>query len=79
MDAAGNDDPQIPERPNVSDVTISRSSLAASELPVYVGVAMDRITLVDDAALASRADRCSQGRTGRSDACAGRRVRRAQH
>jgi RNA polymerase sigma factor for flagellar operon FliA len=55
MDAAGNDDPQIPERPNVSDVTISRSSLAASELPVYVGVAMDRITLVDDAALASRA------------------------
>lgn len=39
----------------MSEVTISRSMLAASELPVYSGVSMVRITLVGDAALAARA------------------------
>ncbi|MFZ1244315.1 MAG: 3'-5' exonuclease [Azonexus sp.] len=36
-------------------MTISRSMLAASELPVYSGVPMARITLVDNAGLAERA------------------------
>ncbi|MDP2881224.1 MAG: 3'-5' exonuclease [Azonexus sp.] len=36
-------------------MTISRSMLAASELPIYSGVSMDRITLVDDASLAAPA------------------------
>jgi len=39
----------------VSQVTISRSMLAESELPVYSGVSMARITLVDNAGLAERA------------------------
>lgn len=39
----------------MSQVTISRSMLAASELPVYSGVSMARITLVDNAGLAERA------------------------
>ena len=39
----------------MSEVTISRSMLAASELPVYSGVPMARITLVDNAGLAERA------------------------
>lgn len=55
MDAAGNDDGTTQERTILSEVTISRSMLAASELPIYTGVSMARITLVDDAALAARA------------------------
>lgn len=55
MDAAGNEDGTDPERTNLSEVTISRSMLAASELPIYNGVSMARITLVGDAALAGRA------------------------
>jgi RNA polymerase sigma factor for flagellar operon FliA len=55
MDAADNDDGACLERGVLSDVTISRSMLAASELPIYTGVSMARITLVDDAALAARA------------------------
>jgi len=43
------------ERRIVSQVTISRSMLAESELPVYSGVSMARITLVDNAGLAERA------------------------
>ncbi len=39
----------------MSQVTISRSMLAESELPVYSGVSMARITLVDNAGLAERA------------------------
>jgi len=39
----------------LSEVTISRSMLAASELPVYSGVPMARVTLVDNAGLAERA------------------------
>ena len=39
----------------MSEVTISRSMLAASELPVYSGVPMARVTLVDNAGLAERA------------------------
>jgi len=34
---------------------MSRSMLAASQLPIYSGVSMARVTLVDDAALAARA------------------------
>ena len=34
---------------------MSRRMLAASDLPIYSGIAMDRITLVDDAALAAKA------------------------
>lgn len=55
MDAAGNDDGARLERGILSEVTISRSMLAASELPIYSGVSMARITLVGDAALAERA------------------------
>ena len=55
MDAAGNEDGTDPERTNLSEVTISRSMLASSELPIYNGVSMARITLVGDAALAGRA------------------------
>lgn len=55
MDAAGNEDATDAERTNLSEVTISRSMLAASELPIYNGVSMARITLVGDAALAERA------------------------
>lgn len=39
----------------MSQVTISRSMLAESELPVYSGVSMARITLVYNAGLAERA------------------------
>jgi len=55
MDAAGNDDGTGQERAILSEVTMSRSLLAASDLPIYSGIAMDRITLVDDAALAAQA------------------------
>lgn len=55
MDAAGNEDGTTPECTILSEVTMSRSMLAASELPIYNGVSMARITLVDDAALAARA------------------------
>ncbi len=55
MDAAGNEDGTDPERTNLSEVTISRSMLASSELPIYIGVAMDRITLVSEAPQAERA------------------------
>jgi len=55
MDAAGNEDGTGLERTRLSDVTISRSMLAASELPIYNGVSMARISLVDDAALAAKA------------------------
>ena len=39
----------------MSDVTFSRRELAESDLPIYAGVGMDRITLVNDAALAVQA------------------------
>lgn len=39
----------------MSDVTISRRTLAASDLPVYPGIAMGRISLVGDATMAARA------------------------
>ena len=39
----------------MSDVTFSRRELAESDLPIYAGVGMDRITLVNDAALAAQA------------------------
>ncbi|MBL8430720.1 MAG: 3'-5' exonuclease domain-containing protein 2 [Dechloromonas sp.] len=39
----------------MSEVTISRSMLAASELPIYHGVTMARISLVGDAAVVERA------------------------
>ncbi|AXS80053.1 3'-5' exonuclease [Dechloromonas sp. HYN0024] len=39
----------------MSDVTFSRRALAESDLPIYAGVAMDRISLVNDAALAAQA------------------------
>lgn len=39
----------------MSEVTISRRLLAASELPIYPGVGLDRISLVVDAPLAARA------------------------
>jgi RNA polymerase sigma factor for flagellar operon FliA len=55
MDAAGNEDGTTRERTILSEVTISRSMLAASELPIYTGVSMARITLVDNAVLAARA------------------------
>ena len=55
MDAAGNDDGTGLERTILSEVTMSRSMLAASDLPIYSGIAMDRITLVDDTALAAKA------------------------
>lgn len=55
MDAAGSEDGTDPEHANLSEVTISRSMLASSELPIYIGVAMDRITLVSEAPQAERA------------------------
>lgn len=55
MDAAGNEDGTTRERRILSEVTISRSMLAASELPLYNGISMARITLVGDAATAERA------------------------
>ncbi len=55
MDAADNDDDSRLERGIVSEVTISRRSLAASELPIYPGVSMAGITLVGDAGQAERA------------------------
>lgn len=55
MDAAGNDDETRQGSAPLSDVTISRQALAESELPIYPGVGMDRITLVADAAQAPRA------------------------
>lgn len=55
MDAAGNDDGTGLEFSTLSEVTISRSMLAASELPVYQGVSLAEVTLVGDAALAGRA------------------------
>ncbi|MBS1142150.1 MAG: 3-5 exonuclease protein 2 [Proteobacteria bacterium] len=55
MDAAGNDDQTDGARGILSDVTISRSDLATTELPVYPGITLDRITLVTDAELAGRA------------------------
>ena len=39
----------------MSEVTINRRQLAESELPVYPGIALDRVTLVDSADLAARA------------------------
>ena len=55
MDAAGNEHGSDPERRRMSDVTFSRRELAESDLPIYAGVGMDRITLVNDAALAAQA------------------------
>lgn len=55
MDGAGNDDGTGLESTILSEVTMSRSMLAASDLPIYSGIAMDRITLVDDAAVAAKA------------------------
>lgn len=55
MDAAADDDAAHLERRILSEVTISRSMLAASELPVYPGISLDRVTLVSDAAVAARA------------------------
>jgi RNA polymerase sigma factor for flagellar operon FliA len=39
----------------VSDVVLSRSSLAAAELPPYEGIALAQVTLVDSPALAAAA------------------------
>jgi len=55
MDAAGNEHGSDGERRLMSDVTFSRRELAESDLPIYAGVGMDRITLVNDAALAAQA------------------------
>ncbi|MBU1363501.1 MAG: 3'-5' exonuclease domain-containing protein 2 [Gammaproteobacteria bacterium] len=55
MDAAGHDDETSQECRQLSDVTISRRQLAESELPIYPGVGLDRISLVFDASLAARA------------------------
>ena len=55
MDAAGNEHGSDGERRLMSDVTFSRRELAESDLPIYAGVGMERITLVNDAALAARA------------------------
>jgi RNA polymerase sigma factor for flagellar operon FliA len=55
MDAAGNDDGTGQESATLSEVTMSRRMLAESDLPIYSGIAMDRISLVDDAALAANA------------------------
>ena len=55
MDAAGNDDGTGLESTILSEVTMSRRMLAASDLPIYSWIAMDRITLVDDTALAAKA------------------------
>jgi RNA polymerase sigma factor for flagellar operon FliA len=55
MDAAGNDDGASQEATILSEVTISRRTLAASELPIYPGIALDRISLVGDTALAAQA------------------------
>lgn len=55
MDALGNDDGTDSERDALSEVTISRSSLAASELPIYSGVSLARVTLVNAAPLVAPA------------------------
>jgi RNA polymerase sigma factor for flagellar operon FliA len=55
MDAAGNGDGTGQERTTLSDVTISRRMLAVSELPVYPGVLMGRISLVENATMAAEA------------------------
>jgi RNA polymerase sigma factor for flagellar operon FliA len=55
MDAAGNEDGTCLEPAILSEVTISRRTLAESELPVYPGVSLAGITLVDSAVLAERA------------------------
>lgn len=39
----------------MSEVTINRRQLAESELPVYPGISLDRVTLVDTADLAAQA------------------------
>jgi RNA polymerase sigma factor for flagellar operon FliA len=55
MDAAGNDDGASLETTILSEVTISRRTLADSELPIYPGISLDRISLVGDTALAAQA------------------------
>lgn len=55
MDAGGNEQGMDMERTALSDVTFSRRELAESDLPIYAGLAMDRISLVGDALLAARA------------------------
>ncbi len=44
-----------PEEPILSDVVLSRAQLAAAELPVYPGIGLADVTLVDDAELAGQA------------------------
>ena len=55
MDAVGNDDGTGLERTSLSEVTISRRTLANSELPIYPGVLMGRISLVEDVTMAAKA------------------------
>jgi ribonuclease D len=55
MDAACNDQPAAREPLALSEVTISRSSLAASELPIFVGVTLAEVTLADSPARSAQA------------------------
>lgn len=55
MDAVPNDLPSFQRSLALSEVTVSRRQLAESELPVYPGITLDRVTLVDSAEQAARA------------------------
>lgn len=55
MDAAPKDQPALRKDVALSEVTISRRQLAESELPVYPGISLERVTLVGTADLAARA------------------------
>jgi ribonuclease D len=55
MDAAPNDQPAFRKDVALSEVTMSRRQLAESELPVYPGISLDRVTLVDTADRAAQA------------------------